>query len=95
MRSVIVAVAFLVVSEHADQHDQLLAAGDPGIEEVSLQHGVVLRHHRDDHGGIFRALAFVDGRRVGGHQRPARSETAAACRGAVRVATIIWGNFSF
>jgi hypothetical protein len=28
----------------------------------------MLSEHRDDHGGIFRALALVDSRRVGGHQ---------------------------
>src|SRR6478752_3270658 len=44
------------------------AARDAGIEQVPLQHGVMLGEHRDDHGGIFRALAFVDGRSVGGHQ---------------------------
>jgi hypothetical protein len=32
---------------------------------ISRQHGVVLRHDRDDHGRIFRALAFVVGRGVG------------------------------
>jgi hypothetical protein len=34
-----------------------------------LQHGVVLRHHRDDHGRILRTLAFVDGHGVGRHKR--------------------------
>jgi acyl dehydratase len=28
----------------------------------------VLRHDLDDHGRIFRALAFVDRRRIGGYQ---------------------------
>ena len=27
-----------------DQHDQPLAAGDAGVEQVPLQHGVVLGH---------------------------------------------------
>jgi hypothetical protein len=45
-----------------DQHDPLLAPSDAGIEQISLWHGVVLRHDRDDHGRIFRALAVVDGR---------------------------------
>jgi hypothetical protein len=52
----------------SDQYDQPLAARDAGIEQVPLQHGVMLVEHRDDHGGIFRTLAFVDGRGVGGHQ---------------------------
>jgi hypothetical protein len=51
-----------------DQHDQTLAARDPGVEKVALQHRVVLRHDRDDHGWIFRTLAFVNRRGVGGHQ---------------------------
>jgi DNA-binding Lrp family transcriptional regulator len=42
--------------------------GLPTDELVPLA-GVVLHHDRDDHGRIFRALAFVDGRGVGRHQR--------------------------
>jgi hypothetical protein len=53
----------------ADNYEQLLAARDAGIEQVPLQHGVMLGEHRDDHGGIFRTLAFVDGRSVSEHQR--------------------------
>ena len=52
-----------------DQHDQLLAAGNASIEQISLQHGVVPRHDQDDHSRIFRVLAFVDGRGVGLRQR--------------------------
>ena len=37
--------------------------GDAGVEKIALQHGVMLSEHRDDHGGIFRPLAFVNGRR--------------------------------
>src|ERR1700730_6685969 len=48
---------------------ELLASSDAGIEQISLQHGVVLRHDWDHHGRIFRALAFVDGRGVGRNQR--------------------------
>ena len=44
----------------ADQHDQPFAARDAGIEQVPLQHGVVLRHHGDYDCGIFRPLGFVD-----------------------------------
>ena len=29
----------------------------------------MLREYRDDHGGIFRALALVDGGGIGGNQR--------------------------
>src|SRR5271163_4110187 len=52
----------------SDQHHKPLAACDASVEQVSLQHRVMLREYRDDHGGIFRALAFVDGGRVSGHQ---------------------------
>ena len=34
-----------------------------------FQHGVVLGQHRDHHGRIFRALALVDRRGIGRHQR--------------------------
>ena len=40
----------------AYQHDQPLATGDPCVEQVASQHGVVLRHDRDDHSGILRPL---------------------------------------
>ena len=49
----------------ADENHQPLAARDAGIEEISLQHGVVLGQDRDDHGGIFGALALVDGGGIG------------------------------
>src|SRR5439155_23844891 len=51
----------------ADKHHQLLAARDARVEQVPLEHGVVLGHHRDDDGGILRALALVNRRRVGWH----------------------------
>ena len=46
-----------------------LATGDAGVEEISLQHRVVQGEDRDDHGGIFGALALVDGGGVGWNQR--------------------------
>jgi hypothetical protein len=51
-----------------DQHNQPLAACDASVEQVSLQHRVMLSEHWDDHRWIFGALAFVNGRRVSGHQ---------------------------
>src|SRR5208282_4247143 len=45
----------------ADENHEPLAAGEAGVEQISLQHWVVLGHDRDDHGGILRALALVDG----------------------------------
>ena len=52
----------------AHQHHQLLAAGEAGVDEIALQHGVVLGEQRNHHGGIFAALAFVDRAGIGRHQ---------------------------
>src|ERR1700740_2523928 len=52
----------------SDQHHKPLAACDASVEQVSLQHRVMLREYRDDHGGIFRTLAFVDRRGIGRRQ---------------------------
>jgi hypothetical protein len=52
----------------ANQNDKPLTTGNAGIEQITLQHGVVLRHDRHHDGGVFRALALVDGRRIGRHQ---------------------------
>ncbi len=51
------------------RHDQFLAPRDAGVEQISLQHGVVLRHYRDDDSWVLRPLAFVNGRSIGRHQR--------------------------
>src|SRR5271166_6585479 len=56
----------------ADENHELLATGNAGVEEIPLQHRVVLGHDRDDHGGILRALALVDGGGIGGDQRVLR-----------------------
>jgi len=47
------------------QHDQPLPAGHAGVEQVPLQHCVGLGHHGNDHGGVFRSLALVNGSRIG------------------------------
>src|SRR5258708_5326031 len=52
----------------ADQDDQLLTAGDTGVEQVPLQHRIMLSHDWNYHGRVFRALALVDGRRIGRDQ---------------------------
>ena len=41
----------------SNQNDQPPAAGDAGVEQITLQHGVVLRHDGNHHGWVFRALA--------------------------------------
>jgi hypothetical protein len=52
----------------SNQHHEPLPSGDSGVEEIALQHSVMLGEHWDDHGGIFRPLALVNGRRIGRHQ---------------------------
>jgi hypothetical protein len=44
----------------AHQNDKPLTAGDAGIEQITLQHRVVLGHDRDHDGWVFRALALMD-----------------------------------
>jgi hypothetical protein len=51
----------------ADKDHQPLAASNAGVEEVSLQHGIMLGQDRDDHGWILRTLALVDGGGIGGN----------------------------
>src|SRR6516164_8306267 len=51
-----------------DEHDEALATRHPRIDQISLQHRVMLRPQRDDYRRVFRALALVDCRRVGQHQ---------------------------
>ena len=38
----------------SNQNHKPLAARDAGIEQITLQHGIVLRHDRDHHGWVFR-----------------------------------------
>ena len=40
-------------------YDELFAARYCGVEEVALEHYVVLGEQRDDDGGVFGALRFV------------------------------------
>ena len=48
-----------------DQDDQLPASGDVGVQQIPLEHGVVLGHDRNDGRRVFRALAFEDGHSKG------------------------------
>src|SRR3984885_1651735 len=50
-----------------NQNHKPLAAGDAGVEQITLQHGIVLRHDRNYHGWVFRALALVDACGVARH----------------------------
>ena len=52
----------------SDADDQLPAAGDGGVEEVALEHDVVLGVDRDDDGGILASLALVNGDGVAQNQ---------------------------
>src|SRR6516162_7635631 len=52
----------------SDQDDQSFASRHAGVDQVSLQHCVMLYRQRNNYGGIFGALAFVDCRCIGEHQ---------------------------
>lgn len=61
-----VAFADLVVADGqlegafiTDEDDEAFSACEGGVEEVSLEHDVVLCKDRDHDGGVFAALAFV------------------------------------
>src|SRR5664279_1319381 len=49
----------------SESRDQTLAAGNAGVEEIALEHRVMLRRHVDDDNRIFRPLGFVDRRGIG------------------------------
>src|SRR5689334_797294 len=53
----------------ANQNDEAFSPGDTRVEEVPLQHGVVLGHDRDHDGRVLRALALMDGHGIGRDQR--------------------------
>ena len=49
----------------ADDDDEAFGAGDGGVEDVALEHEVVLGGDGQDERGVFAALGFVDGDGVG------------------------------
>src|SRR5271170_7466354 len=51
-----------------DEHHESLATSDAGVKQISVQHGVMLGQHRNNHRRIFGALAFVDGGGVRGNK---------------------------
>ena len=56
------------------EDDQTLAPGDAGVEEIPLEHHVMLRVNGDDDGRKLAALTLVDAHSVGGHQLVKLSE---------------------
>ena len=52
----------------ANQYHQPLGPGYRCVKEITLQHDVVLRKQRHDHGGIFGALRLVYRDGIGQHQ---------------------------
>jgi hypothetical protein len=46
------------------QHDQLPASRDAGIKQISLQHGAMLGHDRNNDGWVSGTLALVDRHRI-------------------------------
>ena len=51
-----------------DQDGEAFAARHPRVDQIALQHRVMLGRQRDEHSGVFRTLALVDGRRIGQDQ---------------------------
>src|SRR5438105_1201220 len=51
-----------------DEYDKALPARHPRVDEVPLEHRVVLSAERDHDGWVFRALALVDCGRIGKHR---------------------------
>jgi hypothetical protein len=51
-----------------DEHHQALAARHSRVNQIPLQHRVVLRRQRDDHSRVFRTLTLVDRRCVSKYQ---------------------------
>src|SRR5580704_3183093 len=51
----------------ADEDNQSLSTGYAGIEQIALQHGVVLGQDRDNDRWIFGPLALVDRHGIGWH----------------------------
>jgi len=52
----------------ADQYHQSLSTGYRRIQQVALQHDIVLRQERNHHRGILTAMGFVYGYGIGQHQ---------------------------
>src|SRR5208282_1812363 len=52
----------------SDEHHQPLAARHAGVDQVPLQHRVMLGAERNHDGWVLRSLALVDRRRVGKNQ---------------------------
>ena len=48
-----------------DDDHQFLSPCDARVNQIALEHHVVLGGHRDHDRGIFRPLRFVDGCRIG------------------------------
>ena len=46
------------------RNDQSFAAGDTRVEQIALQHEVVLRRDRDHDSRVFRAVTLMDRRGV-------------------------------
>lgn len=63
--------SFVIADRHGiglevtDEINFLAGAGDAGIDKVALEHHEVLFEQRDNHRGVFAALAFVDADGIG------------------------------
>jgi hypothetical protein len=51
------------------EHNQFPASRDASVKQISLKHGVMLGHDRNDDGQVFGTLTFVDRHRIGRNER--------------------------
>src|SRR5205823_7414001 len=52
----------------SNQHDETLPASHAGVEQLPLQHRVMLHHYRDDHRRVLGPLTLMNRRGVGEHE---------------------------
>src|SRR6266516_5178971 len=67
-RDAIVPDGYLERVRLPHQDTEASGARDRGVEQIALEQHAMLGDERDDHDGIFAALAFVDGDGVGQNQ---------------------------
>src|SRR2546423_14077503 len=52
----------------SNEYDETLPASYTGVQQLSLQHCVMLHHHRDNHRRVLGPLALVNSCGVGEHE---------------------------
>src|SRR5699024_8691406 len=52
----------------ADHYQNLLSSGNAGVDQISLQHYIMIHQNRHDYDRIFRSLGFMNGCGISMHQ---------------------------